>query len=164
LNLASNVTEEEGRPEIRENNIVIRRYTEIGAVKGYGKLSVEAREGVVLDARHVQYFVKLTAETADQYPRYGHGSIQIDALPRFLEALDRLSSASIDRNKFAFTEIEFNHEDIKIVVFNNHTGKIMTTVDAAGVSVTFPDLSALSELKRLIQKAKTHLETHRMDG
>lgn len=35
------------------NNIIVRRYTEIGIVKGYGKITVEAREGVILDARHI---------------------------------------------------------------------------------------------------------------
>lgn len=164
MNLANKFDERSPETDETPDNIVVRRYTEIGAVKGYGKITVEAREGVILDARHIRYFVRLSAETPDDYPRHSHSIIQFEAISKFTEALDRLRTASIDRIKFAFTEIEYNHEDTKIIVFNNSNGKIMTSVQAGDIAINFPDINALSQIKELILKAKSHIEMHRIDG
>lgn len=163
MNLASKPDEPSPKNDDGPENIVVRRYTEIGTIKGYGKITVEAREGVILDARHVRYFIRLSAETADDYPRHGHSSIQIEDIDKFVDAIDRLRTASIDRIKFAFTEIEYNHEDTKIIVFNNANGKIMTSIQIGDVAISFADLNALLQLKELIAKARAHIEMHRMD-
>ena len=164
LNPANKFGELSSTPDDNADNIVVRRYTEIGAVKGYGKIIVEAREGVILDARHIRYFVRLSAESPDEYPRHSHSIIQFEDIQKFTESLDRLRSASIDRIKFSFTEIEYNYEDTKIIVFNNANGKIMTSVQAGDIAINFPDVSALSQIKELILKAKSHIEMHRIDG
>lgn len=108
--------------------------------------------------------MRLSAESSDDYPRHGHSAITLDALPKFIEAIDRLRTASIDQKKFKFTEIEYNYENIKVVVFNNLSGKIMISIQIGDVSVNFSDVNALLEIKELINRAINHIEMHRIDG
>ncbi|QFI65814.1 hypothetical protein EKH55_0940 [Sinorhizobium alkalisoli] len=88
--------------------------------------------------------------------------IQYDNIPKLLTSLEKLAKATLRTDRFAFSEVEYEVDGLKITVFNDGRGKNMFVVTVENVSVHFNALNRIEELKALITKAKVHLDTHKV--
>lgn len=163
MSLAKAFPSENEFGEIETNDVVIRGYTSIGFVEGYGKAEVEAREAVIPDRKHVVYVVRINLETADDFPQTAVAVISYDHVDNFLRALGQLERTTITRDRFAFSEVEYDVDGLKIVVFNDARGKLMFVITVGTVSVHFPAMSSLTTFKGLVSKAKEYLEKRRLE-
>jgi hypothetical protein len=161
-NMHSNTQEEAQGDE--ETNVTIINYTNIGSIKGFGKASVEAREFVIPDKKYIDYFIGVETESSGDYPQTGKTLIKLKNVEKLLSSIDSLSRANITRDRFAFTEYQYEVDGLKIVVFNNDRGQIMFMIGTENISTHFTEISRLQEFRNLIQKAKMHLERARVDN
>lgn len=162
MNLASSVSTLNEFGEEETNDVVIRGYNIIGGVQGLGKIAVEAREAVIPDKKIVAYFVRLEVESGDEYPRSAFAMISYDKISKTLNALERLEGANIRTDRFSFTEVEYDVDGAKFIVFNDQRGRIMFCVVAGGVTAHFTSLAQLADIRLLIGKAKAHIDQHRV--
>ncbi|MBA1141780.1 hypothetical protein [Mesorhizobium neociceri] len=163
MNLAGmHPAESESQPS-EASDIVIRSYTSIGSMQGLGKIEVEAREAFVPERRHAAYFIRIAAETMGDYPQSSATAIQHDNIDKLLVAIDKLSNVSIKSDRFAFYEVEFEIDGLKIIVFNDGRGRTMFNIFPGNISVTFTALHRIAELRELIVKAKKHLDAHKIE-
>ncbi|MBW8283774.1 MAG: hypothetical protein K0M55_09240 [Rhizobium sp.] len=163
MNLASTFTEKAQTEGEDTNDVLIRNYTSVGSMQGMGKIEVEAREIVVPDRRHVAYFVKVSAESMDDFPQTSVALLQYDNLPKLIASIDKLAGSNIKTDRFAFSEVEYEVDGVKIIVFNDARGKILFVICIGSVSVHFNGLNRLPEFKELILRAKRHLDQHRIE-
>ncbi|MCV3241044.1 hypothetical protein [Mesorhizobium sp. ZC-5] len=163
MNLAKAHPVENEFGEIETNDVVIRSYTSIGTVQGYGKVEIEAREAVIPDRRHAAYFVKIGLQTADEFPQTAAALIQYDNVPKLLTSLERLEKAVIKTDRFAYSEIEYDVDGLRIIVFNDARGKIMFVISAMNVSIHFSTIASLTTLRGLIERAYKHLDCFKLD-
>lgn len=164
MNLANmSAGHDESAKENESSDVVIRSYTAIGSLQALGTVEIEAREAVIPDRRHVAYFVRVGLETIGDYPQTAAAMIQYDNVPKLLKSLDKLGAADIKTDRFAFSELEYEVDGLKIIVFNDGRGKIMFVVTIDNVSVHFNALNRLDELKNLISRAKNHLDSRKIE-
>lgn len=163
VNLASGHTTENEFGELETNDLVIRGYTSIGNLHGLGRVEIEAREAVIPDRRHVAYFVRVGVESGDEYPQSGVAMIAYDNVAKLLTALEKLSGIVIKTDRFAFSEIEYDVDGLKVIVFNNERGKVMFALIAGNVSVHFNSIGQLEEFRGLVFRAKQHLDRIKME-
>lgn len=164
MNLAAHhVPEDTTSTEPEANDVMIRSYTAIGSLQSLGKIDVEAREIVVPDRQHVSYFVKVALQSMGDYPQEAVAMVQQANLPRLLGALDKLKKATITTDRFAFSEVEYEVDGLKIIVFNDSRGKLMFVIIAGGVSVHFNVHSRLVEFEDLIIKAKQYIDMRKIE-
>ncbi|KUM26938.1 hypothetical protein AU467_18325 [Mesorhizobium loti] len=163
MNLASmHPAEPEARPS-EASDIVIRSYTSVGSMQGLGKIEVEAREAFIPDRRHVAYFIRISTETMGDYPQSSAAAIQYDNIEKLIVAIDKLSNVSIKADRFAFYEVEFEIDGLKIIVFNDARGRTMFNISVANITVTFVAIHRIAELRELILRAKKHLDANKFE-
>lgn len=165
MNLATAHPVENESGDADSNDVIIRSYTAIGKVNGIGLgfVEVEAREAVIPDRRHTAYFVRVSADTGGDYPQNSVAVIQYDHLPKLLGAMERLQTATINTNRFQFSEVEFEIDGLKLIVFNDARGKLMFAVSIGAISVHFSSTMQLGDLRTLIGRAKQHLDTNKIE-
>lgn len=154
------VSEGKGTPELDElSEIMIHGYSLMGTVSGtFGSVEVEARELVVPARQIVSQSVRIEMTSGDEYPQRAVASIHYKNIEKFLLVLDKLQSTNIKQDRFLFTEVQFELDDLKIIVFNNDRGALMWALSAEGVSIHFSSLSTIGKLKELIEQARFHLD------
>lgn len=140
-------------------NLVVRGYSPIGSVSGmgYGSAAIEAREGVIPGRQIATQSVRVEVSTGGDYPQVGVAAISFDNVEKLMSVLDRLQFTTISTDRYKFTEIEFEVDGFKIIVFNNERGGLMFALSAESASIHFNGLTKLSELKGLFDAAKRHL-------
>lgn len=144
-------------------DIVIRSYTIIGKIGGIGQSSiqVEAREAIVPDRNLMDYSVRFELSTGGDYPQEAFASVSYGDVEKLISALNKLQSTSIKRDRFSFSEVQYEVNDIKIIVFNNDRGDLMVALSCNGVSMHLSSISKLANLTALIEDAKSHLDRHK---
>lgn len=168
MNLAtSHLSEgEPGHQDEDLTDVVIRGYTPIGAINGigFGSAQVEAREGLIPGRQIATQSVRIELSTGGDYPQIASAAISYDNVDRLLSALGRMQFTNIDTSRFKFTEVEYEIDGLKVIVFNNDRGDLMFAVSAETVSVHFNSIAKLGDLKALIERTKSHLEKTRISG
>lgn len=152
-----------GDEEIRD--IVIRSYTIIGSVSGigYSSVQVEAREAIVAERRLTSYMVRLELNSGGDYPQTAASIIEYDRIDDFLSMLDKLAMTNISTDRFSFSEVEYEINGFKIIVFNNDRGSLMVAFTSEGVSMHLSSVSKIPELRRLVANAKECLDRNRVN-
>ncbi len=142
------------------NDIVVRGYSPMGSVVGigYGSAQVEAREGLIPGRQMASQSVRIEMNSGGDYPQIGSAAVAYDNLDRLISALGQLQFTTINNERFVFTEVEYEIDGFKTIVFNNERGGMMFALSAESVSIHFNGLGKLGELKSLIEKAKKHLD------
>lgn len=164
MNLASmSSSSGETEPENEGADVVIRSYTSIGSLQAMGKIEIEAREAVIPDRRHVVYFVRVGLESMGDYPQSAGAMVNVENVPKLIKSLGKLSEATIKTDRFAFSEVEYEVDGLKFIVFNDGKGKTMFVVSVDNVSVHFNNLSRLDEIKNLIAKAQSYIDSRRIE-
>ena len=143
------------------SGILVKSYTSVGILRSLGSIEVEAREMVNLDAKRVDHFIVVTVSENGDYARTGATVIREENLGALVEGIERLTKATIDRKRFAFTEIELGVDDLKIVVFNTKKPDNMAAISADGVTVHLDQVWRLNEFKDLVIKAKKVIDDNR---
>jgi hypothetical protein len=163
MNLANLSADDTTAHADEQSDVIIRGYSSIGTLQAMGKVEVEAREAIVPDRRHAAYFVRVSVESMGDYPQSAGAMIQYDNISKLLASLDKLEGATIKTDRFAFSEVEYEVDGLKIVVFNDGRGKVMFVIGVENVSVHFNALNRLGEFKHLIARAKEHLDAHKVE-
>ena len=147
-------------PELEQlNELVIHGYSPMGTVEGgYGTVQVEAREAVMPGRQIVVQSVRIELSSGGDYPQTTFGTISYENMNKFVLALEKIQLTTISRERFSFTEVQFELEGLKIIVFNNDRGALMWALSADALSIHFNSLSKIAELKVLIERAKSHLD------
>lgn len=142
------------------NELVIISYSPMGAIAGSfgGSAQVEAREIVMPGRQIVTQSVRVELVTDGDYPQTGISTLPYNDTDRFLLALEKMEFANINADRFKFTEMQYEVEGLKITVFNNDRGGLMWALSADAVQIHFNSLSKIGDFKRLIEKAKAHLD------
>lgn len=142
-------------------DLVVRSYTPIGTLNGMGYASaqIEAREGMMPGRHLINRSVRVEVSTGGDYPQVSAAAVAYENVDRLIAAVQRLRTATISRDRFQFTELEFEVDDLKIIVFNNDHGSLMFALSAESTSIHFNDLSKLGQFQALLEKAKGHLDT-----
>lgn len=143
--------------------VTIRNYTSIGKFSGIGSIEVEAREFVNLESNTVKYFIRLEGKSNDQYESARGFLIDVDDVDKLISRLQSFELITFDASRFAFSEIEYEIDDLKIVAFNDARGKAMGCISIKGASVHINPLSRMKEIRILIEKAKTFIDGIRVD-
>ncbi|TGS89394.1 hypothetical protein EN817_03350 [Mesorhizobium sp. M3A.F.Ca.ET.174.01.1.1] len=163
MNLANAHSAETESQPLEASDIVIRGYTSVGQMEGLGKIEIEAREAVIPARRQVAYFVKVEVSTMADYPQSSAILVQYDNLDKLLANLDRLSKINITTDRFKFSEVEYEIDGLKIILFNDNRGKTLFNISTGSISATFSPITRINEFRVLIEKAKKHLEVHRIE-
>lgn len=149
--------------DLREelSDLIVRSYSPVGFVNGlgYAKAEVEAREGLIPGRHVVSLSVKVELTTGGDYPQTAATAISYDNVDRFIAAVKRLRTANIQTDRFEFTELEFEIDELKVIVFNTANGNLMFAISTGAISVHFNGLNQLASFQGLLEKAKTHLDT-----
>jgi hypothetical protein len=162
MNLASIHADNEPEPTADNLGIVIRCFTPVGVVSGWGKVEIEARELVSYDSRIIQYFVLAKVTPGGEYAQEQSAVINYDDLEKVDKAIERLLATNPDSTKFKQIEVEFGIETgFKLIVFNDQKGKLMAAVCAGNATMHFGDLIKLTEVRALLSKAKMIIDTNR---
>jgi hypothetical protein len=142
-------------------DLVVRSYTPIGTLNGIGYASaqVEAREGMMPGRHLVTRSVRVELTSGGDYPQVSAAAVAYENVDRLMAAIQRLRTATIRKDRFQFTELEFEVDDLKVIVFNTDHGGLMFGLSAESVSIHFNDLSKLEQFQTLLEKAKDHLDT-----
>lgn len=143
--------------------MILHAYSPMGKLAGsYGSVEVEARE-MLIPARHVaSQSIRFELSSGGDYPQTGIAVISSESIISLIAALEKLQTATINQDRFEFTEIQCVIDDLKITVFNNDRGSLMWAMATDGVSVHFSSLKLISRFVDLIEQAKSHLEKHRI--
>lgn len=151
-----------GEEEIRD--IVFRSYTVIGSLNGLGQSSiqVDAREALVPDRHLMVYSVRLELSSGEEYSRETFATVSYEDLDRLIFMLDKLAATNIKVDRFDYSEVQYEIDGLKIIVFNTTRGDTMVAVTCDGNTVHLPQVSKLTNLRELIQKAKGHLDQHKL--
>jgi hypothetical protein len=153
--------------EFEENDIqdiVVRSYTIVGKLVGIGQsyIQIEAREAIVPDRNLMDYSVRFELSTGGDYPQEAFASISYNDISKFLSVLNKLEMTSIKRDRFSFSEVQYEINDIKVIVFNNDRGDLMVALTCGGVSIHLSSVSKLANLRALVEEAKSHLDRHKL--
>lgn len=140
--------------------IVVKCYTNVGSISAWGKISIDAREIISIDARTLRHVALVTVETGGDYPQTGIAAIDYDDVEKLCAAIEKIKSIDPKSTKFGFIEAEISQDDLKVVVFNDNRGKMHCSIGADGHSVHM-ELARLSEVIHLLKKAKSTIEACR---
>jgi len=164
MNLAKSHSDnsDAGGPSEDLIDLVVRSYTSIGTLSGigYGSAQVEAREGMMPGRQLVTRSVRVELNTGGDYPQISSAAVDYENVDRLVAAVQRLRTARISRDRFQFTELEFEVDGLKVIVFNNDRGDMMFALSAEATSIHFNTLSKLEQFEALLERAKGHLETY----
>jgi hypothetical protein len=163
MNLAQQgaTNSEFGDIEIRD--IVIRSYTIVGMIEGIGRSSVqvEAREAIVPDRQIAAYSVRLEFKSGGDYPQTSVASIQYDNLQNLIIMLQKMEMVSISTDRFKFSEIEYEVDDFKTIVFNTERGGLMVALSSGIVSIHLNVVSKIGDFVVLLNRAKEIIDKNK---
>lgn len=163
MNLAKSTPSyvEFGDEEIRD--IIIRSYSIIGEMSGIGQstIQVEAREAIVPERNMADYSVRLELNTGGDYPQQAVAVIGTNDADRFISMLRKLETTTISTDRFSFSEVQYEINDLSVIVFNNDRGSLMVAVTCNGVTIHLTSVSKIAHLIQLVERAKSHLDQHR---
>lgn len=149
--------------DIEVRDIVIRSYTIVGAIEGIGRSSVqvEAREAIVPDRQIAAYSVRLEFNSGGDYPQTSVASVQYDNLQNLIAMLQKMESVSISTDRFRFSEIEYEVDDFKTIVFNTERGGLMVSLSSGTVSVHLNSVSKIADFVILLNRAKEIIDKNK---
>lgn len=150
--------DESGGNDVDLRGLTIRNYTSAGSFSSIGTIEVDAREFVNLSARSVSYYVNIEIKTSGEYGSRAACSIPYEKLDSLIVAVEQLEISTFDRDRFDFTEIHYQVEELSVVAFNDARGRAMASIASKGASVHINPLQRLSEFRMLLKKAKTTIE------
>lgn len=141
------------------NELVILGYSPMGAVIGsYGSVQVEAREVVMPGRQIATQSARVELTTDGDYPQTGFATVPYEEIPKLLLALEKMQFTNISAERFKFTEVQYEVEDLKITVFNNDRGQLMWALSVNSLQIHFNSLSKIGDLKDIVERAKAHLD------
>ena len=144
------------------NDLVVIGYTPIGAIKGnFGSIEVHARETVIPASNLVDHSIRFEFSTAGDYPQSSVGTINRKDIDSFVQALEKLEYTAIHKDRFQFTEVQYEVGEIKITVFNNAQNALMWAFQCESLSSHFNSMGKIGDLKRLVEQACAHLDAVR---
>lgn len=147
--------------QARTGIVVVRGYTTVGAVRGMGAITVDARD--FRDASNPKTRltgVSITVKESGRLERESTALIDSDEIESLLAGLDFISKATKDVTPLTNFEVEYRTKgDFRITVFNNPGGELSAAVSAGhiGKASAYIKLTQLSELRQLIIDAKSKL-------
>ncbi|HYG31230.1 MAG TPA: hypothetical protein VD887_13575 [Allosphingosinicella sp.] len=152
-----------GDEEIKD--IVVRSYSIMGTVSGIGQsfAQIEAREAIIPDRNLADYSVRIELSSGGDYPQTSFANINYKDIDRFSSVLDKLTFTSITTDRFSFSEVQYEINDLSIIVFNTDRGTLMVAISHGGVTIHFTSVSKIADLRKLVLAAKDCLDLHKVN-
>ena len=143
--------------------VVIKAYAPIGSVSGMGRIQVEAREIVDVDARSIAYFTVLTVTGSGTNGSSSSVTVPVAETGRIMAAIARLVKTSLGLTKFPSFEVIFETESgLRIIVFNASDGTLNAAVGAKSVTCYFKEVARLGEVATLLGRARDYIEENQI--
>lgn len=108
------------------------------------------------------YSVRLELSSGEEYTQETFATIPYEEVDKFSYMLNKLASTKISVDRFAFSEVQYEIDDLKITVFNTSRGSTMVALTCGGITVHLPQVDKLSTLSELVGRAKSHLDQHKL--
>ncbi len=148
----------------RTGVVIIRGFEEIGSSYGLYSTSikVEAKEFVNVLTGEEEYGITIEVKKEDgRYDKESTSYIDYDEIDSLISGIDYIAKVDKSRTKFSNFQADYNTKgDFKISTFST-AGKIMVAVSSGriGAVSAYYNLSSLTEIRTLIEKAKTKIDT-----
>lgn len=148
----------------RTGVVIIRGFEEIGLAYGLYSTSikVEAKEFVNVSTGKRKYGITIEVKKEDKrYDKESTSYIDYDEIESLISGIDYIAKIDKSRTKFSNFQADYNTKgDFKISTFST-AGKIMVAVSSGhiGKVSAYYNLSSLTEIRTLVQKAKTKIDT-----
>ncbi len=148
----------------RTGVVIIRGFEEIGSSYGLYSTSikVEAKEFVNVLTGKKEYGITIEVKKEDgRYDKESTSYIDYDEIDSLISGIDYIAKVDKSRTKFSNFQADYNTKgDFKISTFST-AGKIMVAVSSGriGAVSAYYNLSSLTEIRTLIEKAKTKIDT-----
>lgn len=160
--LPNSIDSVEPSTETSESGIAIRCFTPIGTIPGMGRVEVEAKEFINLEAHDIQQFVAVRITPSTEYAQPGNALIPYEDVDKLVGAIDQLAGVNPASTKYKQIEVEFSIKpNFKIIVFNDTKGKLMFSISAEHASAFFGDLHRMADFRLLVLKARTTIDQNR---
>ena len=148
----------------RTGVVIIRGFEEIGSAHGLYSTSikVEAKEFVNVSTGKREYGITIEVKKEDgSYDKESTSYIDYDEIESLISGIDYI--AKIDKSKTNFSNFQADYNtkgDFKISTFST-SGKIMVAVSSGNIGrvSAYYNLSSLTEIRTLIEKSKTKIDT-----
>ncbi len=147
----------------RTGVVIIRGFEEIGSSYGLYSTSikVEAKEFVNVLTGKKEYGITIEVKKEDgRYDKESTSYIDYDEIDSLISGIDYIAKVDKSRTKFSNFQADYNTKgDFKISTFST-AGKIMVAVSSGriGAVSAYYNLSSLTEIRTLIEKAKTKID------
>ena len=148
----------------RTGTVIIRGFEEIGSVYGLYNTSikVEAKEFVGVSTGKKEYGITIDVKKEDgRYDKENTSYIDYDEIESLIRGIDYIAKVDKSSTKFSNFQADYNTKgNFKISTFST-AQKIMVAISSGciGQVSAYYNLSSLTEIKTLIEKAKAKIDT-----
>ena len=151
----------------RTGVVIIRGFEGIGSIQGLysTSINVEAKEFVNVSTGTREYGITIEVKKEDgKYDKKNTSYIDYDEIESLISGIDYIAKVDKSSTKFSNFQADYNTKgDFKISTFSSPSSldKIMVAVSSGhfgGVTAYFK-ISSLAEIKIIIEKAKTRIDT-----
>ena len=141
--------------------VLIKGYSEIGAVAGMGQVSVDAKEFTNASDGRSQYGITIEVKESGRLEREDTSFIDYEEIDSLLAGIDYVRGVKRDVTKLRGFEATYRTKgDFAITVFSGGTDKIQAAVTSGrfGRATAFLPVEKLDALRALIVEAKKTLD------
>ena len=148
----------------RTGAVIIRGFEEIGSAYGLYNTSikVEAKEFVDVSTGKKEYGITIEVKKEDgRYDKENTSYIDYDEIDSLISGIDYIANVDKSKTKFSNFQADYNTKgDFQISTFST-AGEIMVAVSSGriGKVLAYYNLSSLTKIRTLIEKAKTKIDT-----
>lgn len=147
----------------RTGIVLIRGYSEMGAINGMGKVSVDAREfRDASNPKNQELGITIEVKETGRLERENRSFIDYDEISSLVKGIEYIGK--IDKNVTAMNSFEAMYKtkgDFSITTFSNSSGEVSAAISSGriGKTTAYLSLDELNKLKDLIVGAKQNLES-----
>jgi len=147
--------------EKQTGTVIIKGYSEIGSVSGFGTVSVECMELIEVSAGVRQLGIVIEVKESGALDRSDRCFIDYDEMEPLLKGIDYISKVTCSSTRLLnFEAIYKTKGDFRVLTFSSGSGKIEAVVSSGyiGAVSALISMPKLSELRTIIWHAKQTLD------
>lgn len=150
--------------QAQTGSVVVKGYTDIGKVSSLGTVEVTAMEFADVSSSKKISGIVIEVTESGRLENSDRAFIDYDEIPDLLKGLDYVSRATTKITNHPMFEATYSTKgDFKITAFSNRKGEVSAVVQSGSFRPAriFLELNKLAELRGLIEKAKSIVESKR---
>ncbi len=147
----------------KTGTVIVRGFEEIGiSYRLYStSIKIEAKEFIDVSTRKEEYGITIEVKKEDgRYDKENKSYIDYDEIESLIKGIDYIAKVDGSSTKFISFQADYNTKgDFKVSTFSTNE-EIMVAVSSGqiGQVTAYYKLTSLSEIKTLIQKAKSRID------